>query len=354
MSALGYPSGIPTADVLIVGAGLAGLMAARQARAAGLDVLILDEGDEPGGRLATRSLGEGRADIGAQFFTVRTPAFGRLVEEWLSQGWVYEWSRGWHGGSLPGAPPDAPISLDGYPRYAARDGFGALAARLAEGLPRRPSTSLVSVAATTDGWLAADARGAIYAGRALVLTPPASQSLALLDAGGVALPAAERVTLEAIRYGPCLCGLFDMAGEVALPAPGALQRPDQPISWVADNRRKGISPGRPVLTVHAGASASAVRWEESDKTVLDWMLAELRSLLEVGDGWAAPTAVRAAALYRWRYAAPLTTYPGRCLKSSLPTPLIFAGDAFDGPRVEGAALSGLAAASCLRSTAPAI
>jgi len=335
------------ADVLIVGAGLAGLMAARQARAAGLNALLLDEGERPGGRLATRPLGAGCADIGAQFFTVRTPAFGRLVEAWLAEGWIYEWSRGWADGSLLVVPPD------GYPRYVARDGFGALAGRLAEGLPLRSSTRLVAVAAADGGWLATDERGVTYAGRALILTPPVPQSLALLDAGGVALLAAERAMLEAIRFSPCLCGVFEMTGEVALPAPGAWQRPDQAISWVADNRRKGISPGGPVLTVHAGASASAAHWEESDEAVLDWMQAELRPLLALDGDGTAGMAVRAAALHRWRYAAPLTTYPGRCLNSSLPTPLIFAGDAFDGPRVEGAALSGLAAVSCLRLAATA-
>lgn len=333
-------------DVLIVGAGLAGLMAARQARDAGLDALILDEGERPGGRLATRPLGAGCADIGAQFFTARTPAFGRLVESWLAEGWVYEWSRGWADGSLLTSRPD------GYPRYAARDGFATLAVHLAEGLPRRQSTRLVSVVAADGGWLATDENGATCAGRALILTPPAPQSLALLDAGGVALPAAERAMLEAIRFGLCLCGLFEVAREVALPEPGALQRPDQPISWIADNRRKGISPDGSVLTVHAGPSASAARWEESDEAVLDWMLDELRALLAV-EGNKVESSVRAAALHRWRHAVPLTTYPGRCLHSSLATPLIFAGDAFDGPRVEGAALSGLAAASFLRLAAAA-
>ena len=52
-------------------------------------------------------------------------------------------------------------------------------------------------------------------------------------------------------------------------------------------------------------------------------------------------------IFRWPYAVPLSTYPERYLLSVLTPPLAFAGDAFDGPRVEGAVLSGLAAAGAL-------
>ena len=40
-----------TCDVLVVGAGLAGLTAARQLANAGLDVIVLEHQNEPGGRV---------------------------------------------------------------------------------------------------------------------------------------------------------------------------------------------------------------------------------------------------------------------------------------------------------------
>ena len=61
---------------------------------------------ECGGRLATRRIGLGRADHGAQFFTIRTPGFRAWVHGWVADDLVYEWSRGWSDGSASSARPD--------------------------------------------------------------------------------------------------------------------------------------------------------------------------------------------------------------------------------------------------------
>ena len=57
--------------VTVIGAGLAGLIAAQQLHNNGHDVVVLDKGKSPGGRLATRRIGDATLDHGAQFFTVR-------------------------------------------------------------------------------------------------------------------------------------------------------------------------------------------------------------------------------------------------------------------------------------------
>ena len=75
-------------DILVVGAGMAGLAAARHLRQAGCQVLLVDKGRRPGGRLATRSLGSGVFDHGAQYFTARDPYFQQRVDRWEHAGWV--------------------------------------------------------------------------------------------------------------------------------------------------------------------------------------------------------------------------------------------------------------------------
>jgi renalase len=319
-------------EFLVIGAGMTGLTAAKALREAGRAVLVLDKGRGVGGRMATRRLAGGRADHGAQFFTVRSPEFQAQVTEWLAAGVVFEWARGWSDGSL--LTPQS----DGHPRYAAVEGMTAVPKQLAHHLPIQLNTRLTRVTAVPSGWLAEDEQGGQYRSRALILTPPAPQSLALLAAGGVVLQPDDRRALEHIVYAPCLCGLFHVSGPVHLPAPGALQRPGHAFAWIADNQAKGISPEARLITLHAGPEWSQAMWDAPDASVLAELQGELAHFLS------GETAVLATHLKRWRYAVPTTPHPERTLVGQGLPPLAFAGDAFDGPRVEGAYLSGLTAA----------
>ena len=72
--------------VVIVGAGICGLVAGRRLADSDADVVLVDKGRSVGGRLATRRIGDATVDHGAQFFTVRTPAFQRQVDDWVDRG----------------------------------------------------------------------------------------------------------------------------------------------------------------------------------------------------------------------------------------------------------------------------
>ncbi|MGD2042306.1 MAG: FAD-dependent oxidoreductase, partial [Acidimicrobiia bacterium] len=52
-------------DVIVVGAGVAGLTAASQLNTAGLDVVVLEARDRIGGRTHTQTLGDATVDMGA-------------------------------------------------------------------------------------------------------------------------------------------------------------------------------------------------------------------------------------------------------------------------------------------------
>jgi hypothetical protein len=336
MNETGSSEGGVDRDVVVIGAGLAGLSAAGQLQAAGLSVIVLDKGRSAGGRLATRRLGNGRADHGAQFFTVRTQAFAEMVAEWQKAGLVQVWSRGWSDGSLSEAPED------GHPRYICLDGMNSLAQRLARGLDVRADARATAVSQVGDGWVVEVGEDAAWRARAVLLTPPVPQSLALVDMGRTTLHPRDRKALERIRYAPCVTGLFVVeGGGVMLPEPGAIQRPRATISWIADNRRKGISPDALVVTVQAAPAFSRKMWSMPDEEALTAVRAGLMPHM-------GPDArIVDEQLKRWRYADPEVLHPTRYLLATDLPPLAFAGDAFAGPRVEGAVLSGVAAGEAL-------
>jgi predicted NAD/FAD-dependent oxidoreductase len=146
--------------------------------------------------------------------------------------------------------------------------------------------------------------------------------------------------LRQIEYNPCLALLVQLDGPSRVPPPGGLQFSEGPISWIADNQLKGISPRAVTLTIHASPSYSRDRYGAGEEEVS-------KDLLRAASEWIGDSKVVLARLHRWRYSHPAAVYPERSLMAHDDPPLVFAGDAFGGPRIEGAALSGMAAAQTL-------
>ncbi len=70
----------PDADVVVVGAGLAGLACARTLERAGLEVVVLEAGDALGGRVRTDVVDGFRCDRGFQLLNPAYPPVRRLVD----------------------------------------------------------------------------------------------------------------------------------------------------------------------------------------------------------------------------------------------------------------------------------
>lgn len=317
-------------DVIIVGAGVSGLIAARELQEAGKNVTVLDKGRSVGGRLATRRIGDGIADHGAQFFTCRTGAFQQYVDEWLDDDLIYIWGHGWSDGSVKRS------TNDGHPRYVARDGMNAIAKKLAEPVKNILVNTKVSNIVRDDNlWRLTDSNGQQFTSKVLIMTPPVPQTLALIE--DVPISSDEKSALERIEYGPCLCGLFVIEGDIDLPEPGALQNFDNTVYWIADNKQKGISPDEHIITMHVEARYSRKHYDDDDAAILYYLRQELQYYLAKG------TSIVEEQLKKWRYSVPLTTHPHDILQSES-LPIIFAGDAFGGRgRIEGAFISGLLA-----------
>ncbi len=71
-----------TVDVVVVGAGISGLVAARRLVAAGFEAIVLEASERVGGRLLTRTLEGGAAfDLGGQWISEDMPLVSGLVTE---------------------------------------------------------------------------------------------------------------------------------------------------------------------------------------------------------------------------------------------------------------------------------
>lgn len=325
-----------TNSCVVVGAGISGLVAARELTSAGWRVVVLDEGRGVGGRMATRHVGDGMFDSGAQFFTVRSDRFEKLVEEWLEAGTVQEWARGF-------ADAEGRYDEDGHPRYRGSKGMASIPKHLARGLDVRAGERVEEVNVRDGAWEARTASGSRVAGAVLLLTAPVPRSLALLGSDDFALPEETRRRLERISYAPCLALLALLDGPTSVPEPGGMQIKGEPLDWISDNQRKGISEA-PGLTIHAGPEWSREHFEADETEITTSLLAF------AGERLASDLSSRVVetSLTRWRYSWVTQPHPEPCLVASEEPLLLFAGDAFGEAKVEGAALSGLAAADRLR------
>jgi predicted NAD/FAD-dependent oxidoreductase len=130
-----------------------------------------------------------------------------------------------------------------------------------------------------------------------------------------------------------------LKGQSNIPQPGFIRFDSGPIGWIADNQAKGIS-AVSAVTIHATPAYSSEHWEVDRQEIG-------RDLLALAAPWLG-SEVAEFQVHAWRYARPRHEPDHRCLVLNQTPALLIAGDAFGGPRVEGAALSGWAAAEALK------
>jgi predicted NAD/FAD-dependent oxidoreductase len=320
-------------DTLIIGAGISGLLCATELRKAGKSVRLLDKGRGLGGRMSTRRMAGGRLDHGAQYFTVKDARFQAYVDEWLEAGVVKEW--------FSHLPEDS--NPEGYPRYCGVRGMTDAPKWLGRELQVENSQQVIALTRDTDQWVARTQSGDCFGGQHLVLTAPLPQALSLLDSSGLRYANGSTEALRAIRYERGLATMAILDGPSGLPSPGGLKITEAPLSWIGDNQQKGISPEVPAVTIHSDAAFADAHWDAPDEVRGTLMLKAAAPYLQAG--------VKEFTCHRWGFTKALEPWPERCFHN-VGLSLTLAGDSFGGPRVEGAALSGLAAADRILAEAP--
>ena len=274
----------------VIGAGLAGLTAARRLQEAGREVVVFEKARGPGGRCATRRTDDDAFDHGAQYFTVRSPAFERTVDGWREAGVVARWDGPFQV-LRDGEARPAPGSTT---RWVGQPRMSAIGRHLSAGLPIEASTRIASVERDERGWRLSAENGASYeAFDAVVVATPAAQAVPLL----AARPELARVA-ETAELAPCQAVMvrFEEAPDLAF---GGAFVEDSPLSWVA---RQSSKPGRdeaPAFVLHASAEWSAQHVEASPRAIVDALVAAFAGAL----GAPLPPVAWSTA-HRWLYALP--------------------------------------------------
>ncbi len=326
-------------DVLIVGAGLGGLAAARDLTRAGFSVRILEKSRGVSGRAATKRLEGGViADHGAPYFTARGERLQALVERLQTRGDLTEWTKGfatWRDGGIEAAN-------DGHPRYTFPKGMNTFGRILRDGPDSTDAPlniineALVSAVWTNSlGYRAVLENGDIYTARAVLVNAPAPQALALTRSS---LEAQAFNALERVKFAPCWSVMLQLEQAPLLPYQ-AIRFEHDVLSWASHEHTKRGS--HPTLVLHANAAWSQAHLEQKHDAVIAPLIEAARATL--GD-WVKPTQVLA---HRWRYANATNPHFEHFLAQDS---LVFCGDwcaPGGNTRIETALESGWAAAAHL-------
>lgn len=353
--------------VAVIGAGMAGISAARVLQAAGLRVSVVDKGRKPGGRMATRRHQDGFFDHGAQFVKAKSESFQQVLYEAKSAGVMLPWKpkendareggKGRRGsrrnGGGAGHGRRAGGERTGASKrevYAGSDGMRSLVTYLARDIDVRVSAKVTAISGRPAAYqLCLEDGDRLGPFAAVLVTAPTLQAIPLFDGADAPKLAS---ALAGVRYSPCWAALAafeaDATYEKGLPIDFDLYRGDDKLALAARNESKVAPPvsvaegERPSLsrwTLHASAAASTQWLELSKQDVAKRLLGRFSELTAAP--LPAPVHVDA---HRWLYAKVEAALGEPCLFDS-ECLLGYAGDGCLGSRVECAYESGTALAS---------
>lgn len=303
----------------IIGAGLAGLTAARILADAGHSVWLFDKARGPGGRMSTRRVetlqGMAFFDHGAQYFTVRDPGFADAVARWEAAGVAARW--------------EAP----GENAWVGAPGMNAIIKAEAADHDVRWNCRIERIERIGETWRLGHAEGE-QDFDAVIVAVPAEQVAPLLAAHAPDWAALAETTVSQ----PCWTVMAAFAERVDFAAD--CLRQTGAIGWAARNSAKPGRSGPECWVVQGSPQWSATHLEEEADTVIAALLAELAH----ATGSTLPETLVVQA-HRWRYA--LSGAAGRTMLWDEGSRLGVSGDWLIGPRIESAWASGRALAAAM-------
>jgi renalase len=344
-------------DVVVIGAGLSGLTAARQLLQWGYRVRVVDKSRGLGGRLATRRRGSTAIDHGCRYLTPFVDESLSPIAQLLKAGVLHPWQ------------PDAfTLGAEGLitaaqPQtlYRAPQGMSSIAKALAADLTIQRSWRAKALTPLPQGWRITgetattdrQTMAQVLETKAIVLAIPAPQAAALLetdaqqnDVIGTMVQQLQAVTFDAVitvmaGYNPTQP--THLGGQTGVNGWLVHGSEPSPLRWVALDSSKRTEPQEPVVVLHSSATFACKAIDHPDLDAFG------QELLTQAAQSLAPWLNEPAWLqiHRWRYGfvsqslgQPLLHHP------ELPS-LVGCGDWCHGGNVEGAIASGHRSAEAL-------
>ncbi len=335
-------------DVAILGAGITGLTIAQSLKKAGYSVTVLEKSRGVGGRCATRRVAGERVDHGVRYLEPTTEAVQSLITQlkvntdlklWLDT--VYEMRSNQ---LLPQTPS--------MPRYVTSNGMNAVGKFLAEGLEIQFSRRVTHLTVTPEKrWqLTLDVpndRPQFLQAKSVVIAIPAPQALMLLEPLSSQIPADFLKAVHSVDYHACITVMAGYPREKQAelsarnPAWQAVTFPeDEILDWVGLDSSKREHSQAPIVVTQSSPKFAQQHLETTDlesvgQTLLNQTATSLMPWLNQPE-W--------MQVHRWRYAFCRTPLATPYLSAKIPLPLVCAGDWCGGNQIEGALISGKAAA----------
>lgn len=303
--------------IVVIGAGISGLVAARDLQIKGHEVLVLEKSRSLSGRCSSRRWQGHIVDHGAQYFTVTSDVFRDELQQ-LSA----EQLKPIQGAVIDDTGQELPAS--GGERYYYVPGNNRIGKVLSEGMDVRKEALVERIEHHDDRFtVLGNECGAV------LVTTPWPQAASIIN-----------VTAPNPDYIPCLTTFFefdgDFIGESKHRYALSLRCDEEPLAWSAcENYKQGRIQGNKTVFVVQASEKFSRSWLEEPPEVYEPLL-----LQRLKEHWNIAEDPSATFSHRWRYARKGNTIQ----PPELPTGIFVAGDSRVDSKIESVWLDGKRAA----------